>query len=102
DDVAGLEAHTGADVGQNGPEVEDHVRKRRVLLALAIDEPLDSGVARQRGFGVRDAYERAQRRERVEALGPGPLLVAALQVAARDVIAEGVPRDVTRGVLGPD
>ena len=45
---------------------------------------------------------RAERAERVEALGPRPLAVGALQVARRDVVGDGVAVDALGGVLGLD
>ena len=85
-------------MGDQRGHVVDHVGGRAVLHDLAVearDDPLAGGVE----VGL---DPRAERAEGVEALGARPLAVAALQVAGRDVVGDGVAEDDGQGVLGLD
>src|SRR5262245_21063704 len=96
--VAGEQGHEARDVRHEGRDVEDQVRRTRVLTELAVDPGLDLEVV---GFEV-GLDPRAQRAERVETLGPRPLAVANLQIARRHVVADGVAVDHLVDVVGVD
>jgi hypothetical protein len=81
-------------IRHQGRNVEDHV-----LGAAQLDGLHGLGVAAHLGADLEVAHveigddPRADRAERVEALGPRPLRVAALQVTGGHVVADGVAED---------
>lgn len=72
----------------------DHVGQGCLLTDLAVDPGLDR---RRRRIELR-ADGRTERAERVEALGPSPLAVLALEVARRDIVGDRVAEHVVEGI----
>jgi hypothetical protein len=86
DHVAGQQGHRLGDVGDQVGDRPGHLRGAPGLPQLAVHRAGDGQVR-----GVHGGLDpRPQRAEGVEALGPAPLVLGALQVARRDVVAAGV------------
>ena len=98
DHVTGQQRHGLGDVGdQLGHRVEQ-VLGAPGLSQLAVDRGGHREVGAQRRVGV-GLDPGADRAERVEALGPPPLLLGLLQVAGRDVVGAGIAEDDVGGPL---
>ena len=98
DDVPGQQRERLGREGDQARDVVDHVGRRTVLDDRPVEhrhDPLGTRVE----VGLDPRPERA---EGVEALGPGPLAVAALKVARRDVVGDGVAEDEVERVAGID
>src|SRR5487761_210029 len=93
-DVTGQQRHDLADVGDQCRYIMQHFGGARPLLDLTVDRRGQGEVGRV-GHGL---DPRAERAERVEPLGPGPLAVPSLEVAGGDVVGARVAED---DVLGP-
>ena len=76
---------------------EVHLGCAGVLEDLAVDGAADREPLRIADL-VGGHEDRAHRAERVERLAAGPLAVAELEVAGRDVVEAGVAEDVVEGV----
>ncbi|GAA3295706.1 hypothetical protein GCM10020295_23540 [Streptomyces cinereospinus] len=76
----------------------DHLAGAAELALLSVDGQLDGQVARFQA-GLHPGPERAGG---VEALGPGPLLLAPLDVAGGDVVGAGVAEDDVLDPLAGD
>src|SRR5580692_10127456 len=94
--VAGQQRHHGADVADQLGHVVQQLRRPRVLLDLTVHRRAQLQVSRvQVGLDPR-----AERAERVEPLGPGPLAVPGLEIPGGDVVGAGVAEDDLRHPLG--
>ena len=100
DDVARVERDAGRDGRDQGRDVEDQVLGRRVLAQLVVDPAAHAGVRAVELVGAGEP--RPHRREGVERLAQKPLLVAALQVARRHVVDDGVAPDMLHGARRSD
>src|SRR5688500_11397133 len=89
DHVAGEQRHGLGDVDDQILDGVDHLARTAELALRAVDRELDGQVARVE-VGLHPGAERAGG---VEALGPGPLLLALLDVTGGDVVGAGVAED---------
>jgi len=96
DDVSGTQRDGLGGHRDQARDREGHVVGVRVLAQFAVDPRPD---AQGLGIGhlVARHHDGPHRREAVEALGPRPLAVVALQVPGRDVVEDRVPEDVVEG-----
>ena len=83
--IARLQRHHARDEGQDGGDGEHHVRGAAALALHAVHAAAHLE-ARQVESGADLEHPRADRAERVEALGARPLPVGVLQVAGRHVV----------------
>src|SRR5690606_11669852 len=95
DDVAGQQGHHRAHELDERGNVVDELRGARALLDLAVERRGDRDVGRVE-LGL---DPRAERAERVEPLGPAPLIVLRLQVAGGHVVGAGVSEDHLGGAV---
>src|SRR5690348_12071117 len=98
DHVAGEQRHGLGDVDDQVLDGVDHLAGAAELALLAVDRALDRQVG---GVEVR-LHPGAERAGAVEALGAGPLLLALLHVAGRDVVGAGVAEDDVLHALARD
>src|SRR5580704_10777140 len=87
--IAGQQGHHGADVLDQRGHVVQQLRGARLLADFTVHL---GGELEVGGVGV-GLDPGAQRAERVEPLGPGPLAVPGLQVAGGHVVGAGVAED---------
>src|SRR6478735_9589430 len=99
DHVAGQQRHRARDVGDQRGDVEHHVLGAAVLDEVAVEPGADRAAVDEVLRVEVGLDPRAERAERVEALGPRELDVAALQVAGGHVIGDGEAGDHVGGIL---
>ncbi len=92
DDVAGQQRHGLRDVDDQVLDGVDHLAGAAQLALLAVDGELHGEVVGTGEVQV-GLHPGAERAGAVEALGPGPLLLAALDVTGGDVVGAGVAED---------
>ena len=99
DHVARLERDRPRREGHDGPNVEHHLGRARVLPGIAVHRRAETERLRIAQLVGGDDC-RAHRREAVGPLGPQPLAVLSLEVAHRHVVEDRVPEDGLKGVEG--
>src|SRR5579875_2291582 len=97
-DVARLERHDRAQLGEQPAHAEHHLRRVRVLQRLAVDRAADRERLRVGDLVARDE-RRSARAVRVPRLSKRPLRGERLIVADAHVVEAGVARDLRLGVV---
>src|SRR4029077_10885759 len=94
---ARLQGHDPADIGDQERDRKMHVGGASMLPLRAVHPAADLEPAPVEARG----HLRAHRAEGVEALGPGPLAIRPLQIAAGHVVHAGEPTDPPLRLVGP-
>src|SRR5687768_4465441 len=100
DDVARHERNPGRDRFDQRGDAEDEIASMRVLPQLLVHPAADARVRAVELVG--GDQPRPHRAERVDRLAEQPLLVAALNVARRDVVEDRVAENVLHRARGAD